>query len=61
MPGGMDRHSDGWKLSVRLRLMHARSKRLLAPDTAWGTPIGTPHMGFGIAAFPRPAPSHSNP
>ncbi len=56
IPGGMDRHGDGWKLSVRLRLVHARARLLFArsPDrdeAAWGTPISAAHTGFAIAAF----------
>ncbi len=56
MPGGMDRRGDGWKLSVRLRLVHARIRRLLAqsPDwdeAAWGTPVSAAHLGYAIAAF----------
>ena len=56
MPGGMERHGDGWKLSVRLRLVHARARYLLARSSdwnheAWGTPISAAHMGFGVAAF----------
>ncbi len=56
MPGGLDRHGDGWKLSVRVRLVHAQARRLLMDseewDTeAWGTPLNSAHMGFAITAF----------
>ena len=56
LPGGLDRHGDGWKLSVRIRLVHARVRQLLAEsgewDTAaWGTPISAAHMAFATAAF----------
>lgn len=55
-PGGLDQHADGWKLSVRIRLIHARLRRLLSSSgewdaEAWGTPISAAHLGFAIAAF----------
>ena len=50
-PGGLRRDGDGWKLSMRLRFVHARVRHLLANsdawDTdAWGTPISAAHLGF---------------
>lgn len=57
MPGGLERHGDGFKLSVRLRLVHAEVRRLLngSPEdwdtAAWGTPLSAAHMGFAGAAF----------
>lgn len=56
LPGGLDRHGDGWKLSVRIRLMHARIRQLLAcsPEwnqAEWGTPLSAAHMSFATAAF----------
>ena len=55
-PGGLGRHGDGWKLSVRIRLIHAQVRRLLAnsPDwdgEAWGIPVSAAHTGFAITAF----------
>ena len=55
-PGGLERQGDGWKLSVRIRLIHAQLRHLLnASDewdaAAWGTPISAAHLGFTIAAF----------
>ena len=55
-PGGLDRHGDGWKLSVRIRLVHARLRRLLNnaeewDAEAWGEPISGAHLGFAVAAF----------
>ena len=55
-PGGLDQHADGWKLSVRIRLIHAQLRRLLSNSgewnaEAWGTPISAAHLGFAIAAF----------
>ena len=55
-PGGMLRHGDGWKLSFRIRIIHAQMRRLLNESEewdaeAWGTPLSAAHMGFAISAF----------
>ncbi|MDE2669476.1 MAG: oxygenase MpaB family protein [Chloroflexota bacterium] len=55
-PGGMMRQGDGWKLSVRVRLVHAQVRRLLAQSSdwehdAWGVPLSAAHVGFAITAF----------
>ena len=48
MPGGLERHGGGWKLSVRLRLVHAQVRHLLneSPDDwdadSWGSPSVPP-------------------
>ena len=56
LPGGLDRHGDGWKMSVRIRLMHARLRVLLATaeewdPPAWGVPLSSAHIAFATAAF----------
>ncbi len=56
LPGGLYRYGDGWKLSVRIRIVHARLRLLLNGsedwDTeAWGTPISAAHLGYAISAF----------
>ena len=56
LPGGLYRDGDGWKLSVRIRIVHARLRRLLSNsedwDTeAWGMPISAAHLGYAISAF----------
>ncbi|WPZ32450.1 oxygenase MpaB family protein [Thalassobaculum sp. OXR-137] len=56
LPGGLDRTGDGWKLSVRVRLVHARIRQLLAQDpewdeSAWGTPLSAAHMAYATASF----------
>ena len=56
LPGGLYRDGDGWKLSVRIRIVHARMRHLLNDsedwDTeAWGVPISMAHLGFAISAF----------
>ena len=56
LPGGLYRYGDGWKLSVRIRIVHARLRLLLNGsedwDTeAWGVPISAAHLGYAISAF----------
>jgi len=56
LPGGLDRQGDGWKLSVRIRLVHAQVRHLLAhsedwDEAAWGTPLSAAHIAFATAAF----------
>ncbi|MCY3803543.1 MAG: oxygenase MpaB family protein [Gammaproteobacteria bacterium] len=63
-PGGLQRKGDGWKLSVRIRFIHARVRQLIKTadewDTkAWGTPISAAHMGFSTALFSHRLLEHS--
>ena len=56
LPGGLERFGDGWKLSVRIRLVHARVRKLLKDSDewdsqAWGDPISAAHLGLAISAF----------
>ena len=55
-PDGMYRYGDGWKLSVRIRIVHARLRHLLGNSKdwdaeAWGVPISAAHLGFAISSF----------
>ena len=55
-PGGLYRHGDGWKLSVRIRIVHARLRYLLNNSEdwdaeAWGAPISAAHLGYALSAF----------
>ena len=55
-PGGLYREGDGWKLSIRIRIVHARMRHLLNQseewDTgAWGVPISGAHLGYAVSAF----------
>ena len=57
-PGGLQRNSEGWKLSMRIRFVHARIRGLLANSDdwnheAWGTPVSTAHLGFAISVFSK--------
>ena len=56
MPHGLAIDGDGWRLSVRVRLVHAQVRYLLSNsddwDTeAWGIPLSSAHMGYSITAF----------
>ena len=57
LPGGLHRYGDGWKLSVRIRIVHARIRHLLSQSPRdWdlnemGTPISAAHVGFAISSF----------
>ena len=56
LPGALERQGEGWKLSVRIRLMHARVRRLLRDSGSWdeaeyGVPISGAHMGLAAANF----------
>lgn len=56
LPGGLERGADGWKLAVRVRLVHAQVRRLLDASAewdhaAWGTPISAAHVGYASTAF----------
>ena len=55
-PGGLYRENDGWKLSTRIRFIHARIRCLLAKSEdwnheTWGTPVSAAHLGFAISVF----------
>ena len=63
-PGGLQRYGDGWKLSVRIRFVHAQVRRLLSQSPEWdfaahGTPISAAHMGFALACFSARTLKHS--
>ena len=56
LPGGLDRDGDGWKLSVRIRVIHARVRLLLSQSDewdldSWGSPVSAAHLGYAISAF----------
>ena len=63
-PEGLERRGDGWKLSVRIRLVHAQIRRLLrqSPDwdaERWGEPISAAHLAFAASAFSARLLKHS--
>ncbi|MDE0144376.1 MAG: oxygenase MpaB family protein [Nitrospira sp.] len=57
-PGGLRRDGDGWKLSTRVRFVHARIRNLLAKSDdwkhdAWGAPLSAAHLGFALSIFSK--------
>ena len=56
LPGGMGPYGDGWRLSFRIRLVHAQVRYLLKNSEewdadAWGVPLSAAHVGYAITAF----------
>jgi len=63
-PDGLQRDNDGWKLSVRIRFVHARIRCLLAHSDkwnheAWGTPLSAANLGFAISVFSKRLLDHA--
>lgn len=55
-PGGMDRHGEGWRLSVHVRVMHAFVNYQLERDPSWdwafrGVPINSYDQAGTIGSF----------
>lgn len=56
LPGGLERGGDGWKLTVRIRLVHAQMRRLLLASDEWdvateGLPLHMGHMSLAATGF----------
>ena len=56
LPGGMEPGGDGWRLTLRARLVHAQSRHLLSGSDEWdreryGTPLSASHVLLAGAAF----------
>jgi hypothetical protein len=56
LPGGLERQGEGWKLTVRLRLVHAQIRRLISAQEdwetgTWGVPISAAHLGLANTVF----------
>lgn len=56
IPGGLDPQGDGWKLSIRIRLVHAQLRKLLTESDEWNTsahgiPLSSAHIGYAAASF----------
>lgn len=53
-PGGLRQHAEGYKITIKVRMMHAQVRRLLRAsgnwNAAWGEPVNQIHMaGTNIA------------
>ena len=56
LPRGIEPSGDGWKLTLRIRMVHARARRLIRDSSewdqdAWGLPINAAHVSLGAVAF----------
>ena len=56
LPGGMEPAGDGWRLTLRVRLVHARSRYLISQSDEWdseayGVPISAAHLLLAAGAF----------
>ena len=56
LPGGLEQYNDGWVLSIRIRMIHAKIRRLIATSSEWddeelGLPISSANLGMAIAGF----------
>ena len=55
-PDGMLRSNEGWKITLRIRFIHAKVRYLLKHSDewdlqAWGCPLSAAHLGFAISVF----------
>ena len=56
LPGGMEPAADGWRLTLRIRLVHAQSRRLILRSDEWdhamyGMPISIAHVLLASTTF----------
>ena len=56
LPGGLETRGDGWRLSVRIRLVHAKVRQLFNDSDEWdadaaGVPLSAAHVGYALTAF----------
>ena len=57
LPGSLSRDGEGWKLSVRIRLVHAQVRRQIRAladewdESVYGAPLSSAHMALASANF----------
>ena len=56
LPGALEPHGEGWKLSVRIRLVHAQVRRFIRASRNWdeaefGVPLSAAHLALSSANF----------
>ena len=56
MPDGMEPGNDGWKLTMRIRLVHAQARFLITESGEWdtetyGLPLSGANLGLAAASF----------
>ena len=56
LPSGLETRNDGWKLSVRIRLVHAKVRQLFNNSHEWdtdaqGVPVSAAQTAYALTAF----------
>jgi hypothetical protein len=56
LPGGLETRGDGWRLSVRIRLVHAKVRQLFNGSDEWdtdagGVPLSAAQVGYALTSF----------
>ena len=56
LPGGLETRGDGWRLSVRIRLVHAKVRQLFNDSDEWdadagGAPLSAAQVGYALTSF----------
>ena len=56
LPGGLETRGDGWRLSVRIRLVHAKVRQLFNDSDEWdtdagGEPLSAAQVGYALTSF----------
>ena len=56
LPRGVEPSGEGWKLTLRIRMAHARTRMQLSASNewdhaAWGIPVSAAHIALGAAAL----------
>ena len=56
LPGGLETRGDGWRLSVRIRLVHAKVRQLFNASDEWdtdagGVPLSAAQVGYALTSF----------
>lgn len=56
LPGGLETRGDGWRLSVRIRLVHAKVRQLFNASDEWdtdagGVPLSAAQTGYALTSF----------
>ena len=64
LPDALERQGDGWKLSVRIRLVHARIRRLIHDESDWdesvhGAPLSAAQIALAAANFSATMLTHA--
>lgn len=64
LPGGLRREGDGYRLSARIRFVHAMVRHMLKDADvwdarAWGTPLSAAHVGLAVSIFSAQILKHS--